>query len=629
MPETRNNNNAQLFCFDVDDTLGNGHFHGMLSYIDVEPGKAPNWLINYLLYGDPNQPKHGILQALQQDRNIHLPADFDIRNVNPISIKNQAQTLQVMRAILANGQNLACTSFTHYPEVIAPILHRIGLSPMEVSKVFIQGGYPLDRKPHTPIENARPIIAGNPGHPDRKEQHIQAAMRHFGTSDPRRVVLLDDTEKNCVKARADGHTALTVGKEHNPNPWYLHEARLISDISAAKSLMDLVARIKNNPNEVYSRSGQLIPKGTVVKSLQQFANNPLLVTQLANSQVPDKKLKEMGLTTRYGLREKLVELSQQQVLQHRQQQQMRHKGTSNEQSPRTVSDQLQRTANAHPARTANAQLQRTANANPARTTNARPPRTAYNTQSPWTPNARPPRTPNKEAIQRAWLANKQNRENDPSQVNRQVPQRPQTAITRQKTPEPPPRNRQKLPEPPARNKQRLPTPPPQTKAAQAAQPAEPPKRRTDQPPPKPPMPKKFKKKSQLQKMLSMGWQEIGADLRTISEDMMKNGELTTQGPKRTFISEKSGLAELNNALTKLKEARGIVPEDQATYLYAIMESLSTSASPRLSRLAEQYSSALSSEFPKLDAMPTFALNSKLKEIDETISQQRSPNMRNR
>lgn len=146
---------SRLFCFDFDNTIVDGHFHNALYDMGVASGKASPEQIALLL--------------------------------NKHSIFNEELLLKTFRTILNNGHHLAITTWSEYPEVIAPTLQKLGLTEAEIAQIHIEAGIPASLEL-------------------RKSTHIAKAKQHFGVNDNQHVFLIDDDEDNILQARKEGQT---------------------------------------------------------------------------------------------------------------------------------------------------------------------------------------------------------------------------------------------------------------------------------------------------------------------------------------------------------------------------------------------------------------------------------------
>lgn len=161
--------NTQLFCFDVDKTITNSHMHGYLS------GVA------------------GYAELSDQEK-----LDLINRKLDEKGIKNKQMLCDTIRQALANGHKVAITSFCKFPEMIEPILVRIGLTDDERLQIIRVLGYPSDKGEPT-------MQGGSPKHIDRKNQHIKVAKELAGVNHNPNVHLIDDDIINCDCAKSEGY----------------------------------------------------------------------------------------------------------------------------------------------------------------------------------------------------------------------------------------------------------------------------------------------------------------------------------------------------------------------------------------------------------------------------------------
>jgi len=122
--------------------------------------------------------------------------------------KNGPQMCSAIKAALKNGNKVAITSFTLYPEVLLPALQMLSdteknrLTEQELSQIFIVGGFP----------------SAGASSPLAKQEHILTAMIHFGITQNTNVMLVDDSEKNVTVARANGMLATFVPTQPDVKP---------------------------------------------------------------------------------------------------------------------------------------------------------------------------------------------------------------------------------------------------------------------------------------------------------------------------------------------------------------------------------------------------------------------------
>lgn len=208
--------NEKLVCIDFDQTIVNGHFHAHFSNKGVTPLVAENGIQvkdangNFALITQPDvvaskgtgAPPEQIAALLDNQ----IPDDFDPQKKQITGPKHGTQMCAAIRNALQNGTRVAITSFTKYPEVIEPTLEKIGLTKDEIAKIYIVGGFPSHGKPD--------------GSPNGKQEHIEQAMKHFGITDPKNVMVVDDTENNLKKAEEKQsipkENLVSVPKDINP-----------------------------------------------------------------------------------------------------------------------------------------------------------------------------------------------------------------------------------------------------------------------------------------------------------------------------------------------------------------------------------------------------------------------------
>jgi hypothetical protein len=220
----------KLVCFDFDDTLVNGHFHASLANGSLRqniPKTPPNISSLGVQVLQPNGAfirYHGDPQGNQftdqgvAPKNQGASPELIQHMIQQIGLKNPQQVAQAMKQAIDNGHKVAVTSFTLYPEVAVPTLKAILgsiMSPQEaeryVQQICVVGGYPTNG-----------VTSIGPADFYGKEEHIQAAMKHFqrqGIQFKRAdVMLVDDSEPNLRLAKQyGGPSVVEVPKTPNPS----------------------------------------------------------------------------------------------------------------------------------------------------------------------------------------------------------------------------------------------------------------------------------------------------------------------------------------------------------------------------------------------------------------------------
>lgn len=160
---------AYLFCIDWDNTFFHGHSHNMLAAMKLPP-----------------------YQNVSEDTIIKFYETYGIRGNN----------IALVSKMIANGHYVAITSYTKYSSIIKPILQLAGLTDKEISKIHVVGGFPKDD------QLDQPEYDSDLG----KQLHIAKAKELFQCQNlpNSRVILIDDTFKNCDIAVRSGYKAYYV-----------------------------------------------------------------------------------------------------------------------------------------------------------------------------------------------------------------------------------------------------------------------------------------------------------------------------------------------------------------------------------------------------------------------------------
>jgi hypothetical protein len=196
----------KLACFDLDDTIINGHLGRALHNAGVVPGKA-----------DPQMVR------------------TTVKEIG--GLKNPQALKATLRKLLAANINIAVTSYTDYPETIPAVLEMAGLTPPEIAQIHIASFAP-------------PKLAD--GHIDRsngKNQHIQAAIESFGGAiRPEEVALIDDNMNHYELAKQKGYNVVWVqGSEGDVR--YLNEVRELAGLSQAVVIPPVVVEVSDLPKQ--------------------------------------------------------------------------------------------------------------------------------------------------------------------------------------------------------------------------------------------------------------------------------------------------------------------------------------------------------------------------------------------
>jgi len=147
-----------LYCIDLDGTLVKGHLH--------------NYLMMNCLEKCSNKLTYNFLQDFQR------------------GLREPALMKELFEVLHKNGQPIAITTFSSFPEVIPIILSEIGLSEDVIASIHVVHG--LAHK------------LGPPG----KNGHIQQAKKHFQLGHDIPCLLIDDDVSNTNYAKQSGHSII-------------------------------------------------------------------------------------------------------------------------------------------------------------------------------------------------------------------------------------------------------------------------------------------------------------------------------------------------------------------------------------------------------------------------------------
>lgn len=175
----------KLVCFDIDDTILNGHLFNALAMDGQTPGTVDEDTIRW-----------------------HLNLIGGVKNAKALK--------QTMHDLLEAGVQVALTSFTNYQETIDPILEMIGLSAEDKAKI-----HRVCFTPPREVQDAQ-----------GKTEHLRQAMAAAGLSDasPAEVLLVDDYDRNIRLATEAGFQGIEV-HEREGSTGYLSELRKRAGLS--------------------------------------------------------------------------------------------------------------------------------------------------------------------------------------------------------------------------------------------------------------------------------------------------------------------------------------------------------------------------------------------------------------
>jgi FMN phosphatase YigB (HAD superfamily) len=150
----------KLICFDFDQTITNGHFYKYLH---------------------ANRTAFSSCSLEDTVRSL----------ITSLGIKNQVRLVEVINQLIANNQRVAIVTFNPLVDIIRETLIQIGLAEDVVARIYIDGELP------------------SPG-TNRKNAHLERAMRLYSITDPRQVCLVDDDPLNLNAAGLLGIHTIAV-----------------------------------------------------------------------------------------------------------------------------------------------------------------------------------------------------------------------------------------------------------------------------------------------------------------------------------------------------------------------------------------------------------------------------------
>jgi Acid Phosphatase len=192
----------KLICFDFDNTITQGPLYGFLLVIkSLQPLTSGNSLII-----DGNV-RVGVANPGYKAEKVKEYTEEFLNDSNK-GIKNHEKLLHCFQTLLHNDSiNIAITSFNQYPDAVTTTLEKLCLgSEKDIQKIYCVLGFP----------------SYGVKDPDRKKEHIEAAMKRFKITDFSKVALVDDDSKNTQHAKDMGCVGIHV-PDDNGNISYFDE----------------------------------------------------------------------------------------------------------------------------------------------------------------------------------------------------------------------------------------------------------------------------------------------------------------------------------------------------------------------------------------------------------------------
>lgn len=187
----------KLISFDLDKTLVKAHYHNLCAeqeeiyYKKRQKLKAEAKKLR--LEGKEHEAKDKEREAQSM---VFGPEEIkkfvgSLLDNEPTGPKNPENIKSLISSFLARGDHVAITTFNEYPEVIEPILKKIGLTEEEIAKIHVVAFLPEDQG-------------------QGKGAHLQIAMEKSGIENKHQVYLVDDDENNCKLAKREGYNPILV-----------------------------------------------------------------------------------------------------------------------------------------------------------------------------------------------------------------------------------------------------------------------------------------------------------------------------------------------------------------------------------------------------------------------------------
>lgn len=220
----------KLICQDFDKSFVTGHMHSEMLEATYEA-----WQGHYVNFPQEETSKDW---SISEDTILSYPPNNPVRQAYDQvvekfkqQIKAKPELQEAFKRALANGDNIAITSFSYYPQAIRAVVNQLDLRPYSPSQIQVVAGFPTNEKKLTTEVYVRRTFdqksqswilskkrTGDSNHEDKKNQHIAQAMSLAGMSQDQKgnVILMDDSAPNNVKAASSGYNAVDIDP-HNPN----------------------------------------------------------------------------------------------------------------------------------------------------------------------------------------------------------------------------------------------------------------------------------------------------------------------------------------------------------------------------------------------------------------------------
>ncbi len=205
---------GRLICQDFDKAFVTGHMHSEMREainLAIEKENNPN-LYRQMTEGFKTIGMEATVLRLDINHPVRQAYHQVVQDFTK-KIKAQPQLQEVYQAALKNGDHIAITSFSYFPQAIQSVVQGLDLGEFSPSQIHIVAGFPCgtSKNPRTSVVTG----IGDPGSPDAKNQHIALAKAHFGVTKNHKVTLVDDTVNNNIVARNHGYNAVDVSPDPN------------------------------------------------------------------------------------------------------------------------------------------------------------------------------------------------------------------------------------------------------------------------------------------------------------------------------------------------------------------------------------------------------------------------------
>jgi FMN phosphatase YigB (HAD superfamily) len=237
------NNPKTVVCFDFDQTIVNGHLHGALKNQGLE-GIGAYGQDRLFVDSKPVNPD-GFVNS---EYNAQAVASAAMNPKVYGGLKGGKQLKTTFQTMLEQGHEIVITSNTQYPDGIKAVLaNECEFTKEQLDKIVIVGGFPSD---------------GADNNPSGKNEHLAKVMEMKGITDPKNIILVDDSPNNIRAANEKGIRTIPVSKDACPPAEATHLDRLVEEATKMRAEAidkSQAASIEQRPQRAVSAPTALKP----------------------------------------------------------------------------------------------------------------------------------------------------------------------------------------------------------------------------------------------------------------------------------------------------------------------------------------------------------------------------------